>query len=330
MYTPPGDGSFSQNVQRLAFYGEDSWRVSPRFTLNYGLRYQSTFGLFEGSGRSSGREQRLHHAAGAADSHRARRAARLPQADCPAPGLRLVARRQQNTVIRAGFGLYYDDLAQNGWATAFQGVNDTNAVTGSCALTGGPGTYALTGPGCLEGGTGATGNLIGSGYKTPYAIHITGGAEHAFNEHWLASADYVHEQGNHGYRAFPYAGAANLFTRSFPRRTRTTPLTRPTWCLTSMSFNPTTGPVTTPSWSTCRGTCDSLAWSLTTRSRKRRPGDVCWANCSTMLTAFARLQSGPEAGQLDAFGPGDYGPSGEDVRHRFVLAGTVHIRGGST
>src|SRR5208282_5540024 len=31
---------------------------------------------------------------------------------------------------------------------------------------------------------------------------------------------------------------------------------------------------------------------------------------------------------LNAFGPGDYGPSGEDVRHRFVLAGTVHIPGG--
>ena len=39
-------------------------------------------------------------------------------------------------------------------------------------------------------------------------------------------------------------------------------------------------------------------------------------------------QSGPNAGKLDAFGPGDYGPSGEDVRHRFVLAGTVHIPGG--
>jgi len=28
---------------------------------------------------------------------------------------------------------------------------------------------------------------------------------------------------------------------------------------------------------------------------------------------------------LHAFAPGDYGPSGEDVRHRFVLAGTVHL-----
>ena len=61
-----------------------------------------------------------------------------------------------NTVIRAGFGMYYDDLAQNGWATAFQGVNGSNYTTGTCALTGGPGNYALVGSGCLQGGTAAT------------------------------------------------------------------------------------------------------------------------------------------------------------------------------
>lgn len=31
---------------------------------------------------------------------------------------------------------------------------------------------------------------------------------------------------------------------------------------------------------------------------------------------------------LNAFASGDYGPSGEDVRHRFVLAGTLHLPGG--
>ena len=31
---------------------------------------------------------------------------------------------------------------------------------------------------------------------------------------------------------------------------------------------------------------------------------------------------------LHAFASGDYGPSGEDVRHRFVFAGTLHIPGG--
>src|SRR5271156_5988228 len=49
---PPSDGSFSQNVQRLGGYAEDSWRITPRLTLNYGLRYDTTFGLFIASGRS--------------------------------------------------------------------------------------------------------------------------------------------------------------------------------------------------------------------------------------------------------------------------------------
>src|SRR5271157_4740546 len=51
-FTPAGDGSFSQNVQRLAFYAEDSWRVSHHLTVNYGLRYQTTWGLMIGSGRN--------------------------------------------------------------------------------------------------------------------------------------------------------------------------------------------------------------------------------------------------------------------------------------
>ena len=50
--TPAGDGSFAQNVQRLAFYAQDSWRVSRHLTFNYGLRYQTTYGLFTASGRS--------------------------------------------------------------------------------------------------------------------------------------------------------------------------------------------------------------------------------------------------------------------------------------
>ena len=31
---------------------------------------------------------------------------------------------------------------------------------------------------------------------------------------------------------------------------------------------------------------------------------------------------------LHAFGPGDFGPSGEDVTHRFVVAGVFHLTGG--
>ena len=215
-YTPAGDGSFSQNIQRLAFYAEDSWRVSHQFTVNYGLRYQTTWGLFTGSGRS----QADNSAYVTLQALGISTVPSLPQdyrkQIAPRLGIAYSPGNNGKTVIRAGFGLYYDDLAQNGWATAFQGVNNSNYTTGTCSLTGGPGAYALAGAGCLQGGTAALGNLVGSHYKTPYAIHITGGVQHAFNEHWLVSADYVHEQGNHGYRGFPYSGGANLLSPLIP------------------------------------------------------------------------------------------------------------------
>src|SRR5579864_1486052 len=48
--TPANDGTFSQSVQRLGLYAQDSWRLSRHLTVNYGLRWQTTFGLFIASG----------------------------------------------------------------------------------------------------------------------------------------------------------------------------------------------------------------------------------------------------------------------------------------
>ena len=116
-------GTFSQNVQRLALYAEDSWRVTPQLTVNYGLRYQTSFGLFQGSGRSQLENPayltlqalQIPLQQGAPHDYRKQIGPRLGIAYSPGHGGR--------TVIRAGFGMYYDDLAQNGWATAFQAVN---------------------------------------------------------------------------------------------------------------------------------------------------------------------------------------------------------------
>lgn len=161
-YNPGGDGSFSQNVQRLALYAEDSWRVSDHLTVNYGLRYQSTFGLFHGSGRT----QSQNSAYITLQALQIPVVPSLPRDDrkqiAPRIGIVFSPGDDEKTVLRAGFGLYFNDLAQNGWATAFQALNNTNATSGACTLTGGPGTYALNGPGCMQGGAGVTGNLIGS------------------------------------------------------------------------------------------------------------------------------------------------------------------------
>jgi hypothetical protein len=343
-FTPAGDGSFSQNVQRLAFYAEDSWRVSHQLTVNYGLRYQTTWGLFVGSGRSEAENAayvtlqalQIPIVPSVPSDYRKQIAPRLGIAYSPGSN--------GKTVIRAGFGLYYDDLAQNGWATAFQGVNNSNFTTGTCSLTGGPGTYSLLGSGCLEGGLGplapvptpantVTGNLVGSPYKTPYAIHTTGGVQHAFNEHWLASADYVHEQGNHGYRGFPYTSDSSLFT----------PLISTSESPTEYATDQTdVVPNVNVFESDNRSSYNGLLLHLQGNMRRfDLVANYTLSKAQTWGCLLGELfdyvdgvcPQEPSAtqqnlGPLNAFGPGDYGPSGEDVRHRFVLAGTVHLPGG--
>ncbi len=330
-FTPAGDGSFSQNVQRLAFYAEDSWRVSHQLTVNYGARYQTTWGLFVGSGRNEAQNAayvtlqalQIPIVPSVPSDYRKQIAPRIGIAYSPGSS--------GKTVIRAGFGLYYDDLAQNGWATAFQGVNNSNFTTGTCSLIGGPGTYALTGAGCLIGGSGATGNLVGSPYKTPYAIHTTGGVQHAFNQHWLASADYVHEQGNHGYRGFPYSGGTNLFT---PLISASEPPTE--YASDQQAVVPNVNVFESDNRSSYNGLLLHMQANMhrfdlvaNYQLSKAQTWGCLLGELFDYVDGVCPNQPGtPNAGLLNAFGQGDYGPSGEDVRHRFVLAGTFHIPGG--
>ncbi|MGA7568724.1 MAG: carboxypeptidase regulatory-like domain-containing protein [Terriglobales bacterium] len=334
-YTPAGDGSFSQNVQRLALYAEDSWRVSHHLTVNYGLRYQNTWGLMIGSGRSEA-DNSAYPTLQALDIPIVPSVPRdYHKQIAPRLGIAYSPGNSEKTVIRAGFGLYYDDLAQNGWATAFQGVNNTNAATGTCSFSGSPGSYMFTGSGCLTGGSGATGNLIGSNYKTPYSVHTTVGVQHAFNDHWLVSADYVHEQGNHGYRAFPYASSP---TTSGVPATLTSPLIPASDTTDQQAFVPNVNVFESDNRSSYNG----LMLHLQTNMRRfNLVANYTLSKAQTWGCLLGELfdyvdgvcqvpnvSQFANAGQLDAFGPGDYGPSGEDVRHRFVLAGTVHLPGG--
>jgi len=265
--TPAGDGSFSQSVQRLALYAEDSWRVSRHMTVNYGLRYQTTFGLFIASGRSQAENPTFLllplHGVPAAVPHDYRKqfGPRLGIAYAPGEG--------GKTVIRAGFGLFYNDLAQNGWATAFQAVNG--------GIDNSPPSY------------------IDPNYKTPYAIHATGGVQHAFNEHWTVSVDYTHEEGNHAYRAYAFP-EFNLYKSD--NRSSYNALMLHLQGNVSRRFN--------------------LIANYTLSKAQT------WGCVLGELFDYVNAVCDPN----HAFGPGDYGPSGEDVRHRFVLAGTLRLRGG--
>ncbi len=284
--TPASDGSFSQNVQRLGLYAQDSWRLSRHLTLNYGLRYQTTFGLFTASGHSQLENPAFLtlQALGVSLTHGAPHDYRKQFG--PRLGIAYSPGDSGKTVFRAGFGLFFNDLAQGGWAPAFQAVNHSS--TGTCCLN-----------------PGDPGALIDPDYKTPYALHATVGIQHAINSNWTIGADFTHEQGSHGYRGYNYTPGVNIDANA-------------------------------PSLSVFRSDNRSSYNALMIVAR----GNVSHRfNLIAHYTLASAKTWGCVLGELfdyvngvcdplNAFGPGDYGPSGEDVRHRFVLAGTVYIPGG--
>jgi hypothetical protein len=174
--------------------------------VNYGLRYDTTFGLFTASGRSQSQNPALLtlEALQIPLSNAAPRDYR--GAVAPRLGIAYSSGSSGSTVIRAGVGKYYNDLAQNGWVTAFQAVNE---VPSRCVSLGDPGCL----PGAAAGGAGA---LIDPHYKTPYALHISAGVQHAFNAQWNLAVDWVHEQGVHSYARYQYEAGYTLFSPLFP------------------------------------------------------------------------------------------------------------------
>ena len=290
--TPAADGSFVQNVQRLGLYAEDSWRMTPRLTVNYGLRYDTTFGLFTASGRSQLENPAyltlkaldIPLVTGAPQDYR--------HAFAPRIGVAYTVGQSASTVLRAGFGLFYNDLAQNGWVTAFQAVN---APPLPCVMP--------TDPGCLP--PGSAGALIDGRYNTPYAIHATAGVQHAFNDQWLVSADFTHEEGNHGYRRYDYTAGVNL------------PADAPDIALFKSDNR-----------SSYNGLSIHLQGNVSRRfnliANYTLSKAQTWGCVLGELFDYVNGVCNP----LDPFAKGDYGPSGEDVTDRFVLAGVFHLPGG--
>jgi hypothetical protein len=137
---------------------------------------------------------------------------------------------------------------------------------------------------------------IDPNYHTPYALQFSLGVERVLSQTWRLSIHYEHQQGLHQYRRYEYVSDFTL-------------------------------PATAPSISLFR-----------TDNRSRYDGVALQAQHSFSehfeLSAHYTLGSaktwGATVGELadhvnevsdvrNAFGPGDFGPSGEDVRHRFVI-----------
>jgi hypothetical protein len=148
------------------------------------------------------------------------------------------------------------------------------------------------------------GALIDPGYKTPYAIQASFALEHALTQGWRLTVQFEHQEGVHQYRRYEYVSGVTL---------------------------PADAPNISLFRADNRSRYDGLSLGVQHRFSNRfdlsayytLASAATWGAVAGELFDYVNLVSNP----FRAFGPGDHGPSGEDVRHRFVFTGAFSLPG---
>ncbi len=178
-----GYGNFNYGLHRniLGTWFQDDWKVSPRLTLNLGVRYDNDIGMLNpGFTLPSGLAVPNH-----GDNNNI----------APRLGFAYDLKGDRKTVIRGGAGLYYADIEANQYydQLLFNGVTTLQpTVTGPVNLLNPiPGaSYQAFLSGALPVPPQAL-QLVAPDAQTPYTFQASGGFERQLSPNWTLSADFV-------------------------------------------------------------------------------------------------------------------------------------------
>lgn len=181
-----GAGNFNIDVPRnqFAFWVQDDWKIFTRLTLNLGVRYDNDLGAF-------------------APNLKLNNGLLTPKSNdnnnfAPRIGFVYDLTGSGKTVIRAGAGIFYADIAANQTIDMqiFNGVaSQQNSVTGTA---GSP--LNLQNP--FPNGTTAARQAVqplGPNVATPYALQLSAGVQRALPLRTTVTADYVHTRTYHDW-----------------------------------------------------------------------------------------------------------------------------------
>jgi len=244
-----GDPHFIiKDAKQLGLYFQDDWKMTRRFTVNLGLRWDKDYDFVGGSDIANSRTfQELQAAAPfspLAASLVAKKASDYNKNFSPRVGLAYDLTGHGNHVLRAGYGMYYGNTFQNiplfmeqqSNATIFQtafaiGPGDTVPGTGillsnwrCCGPPNGDPLPTIPPPSHdLAGGTpatpGATGRIMDPNYRNPVTEEWNGGYTWSVTSKSVIEAEYVHVLSLHENKTINVdpripINPANITTRS--------------------------------------------------------------------------------------------------------------------
>jgi outer membrane receptor for ferrienterochelin and colicin len=207
-----GDPTFIiKDAKQLGLYFQDDWKVTNRLTANLGLRWDKDFDFIGGSKISDSRTfqelQAIAPFSPLAAQLVAKQASDYSKGFSPRIGLAYDLTGQGKHIVRAGFGMYYDNTFQNIPLFMEQQANPTIFQTAFSLSPSDtvPGTNILVSdwrfgidplptipPPSSQLTDGSIGRLMDPNYRTPVTEEFNGGYTWALNEKSAFEVEYVH------------------------------------------------------------------------------------------------------------------------------------------
>ena len=328
-----GDPSFNlrEGAKQFAFYVQDDWKVTPRFTLNLGVRYDVDYGFVD---HAHAAENRAYLALKIIGSPWARKVVGDDKNNfSPRIGFAWDVRGNARSVVRGGYGMYYDQSFLNVPLFAVQQANPEIYAT---FLNDGDNLSINSPPPSIPRPlnnplSGSRGRMLDPDFESPYTQQWNLGYAQEIGRNMSLELDYVHILGLHEFTGFdinPRIGPLINAQRSSsnPPRIMAAQFAAHAAELTAAFGTPTPFGRITVAQSDGRSRYDAF-----TASFKKR-----YANKYQLNAHYTLSKAQAWFGAIGDFGlqpqnlfnkwdPINFGPTAEDERHRFVLSGIFDL-----
>jgi len=345
-----GDPTFIiRDAKQLGLYFQDDWKVSQRLTVNAGLRYDKDFDFIGGSDISNSRTfqelQAIASTSPLAASLVRKKASDYSKGFSPRIGFAYDLNGHGNHIVRAGFGMYYDNTFQNIPLFMEQQANQTIFQTAfAIGPSGGdivPGTgISLSNWNVINSpfpvipapshnlNPGSTGRLIDPDYRTPVTEEFNAGYTWAINSKSVFEAEYVHVLSLHENKTINLDPNIPVDPNNITTLSRTGVaggFFRPLDAALAAAGQPNIASLR-DEMSIGRSRYDGM--NLTYRQRNFHKTDM------TVNYTLARAVGYDVDGSSFRYyprdpqkplSPAEFGPSFNDERHHLTIAGTSHL-----
>lgn len=331
-----GDPSFNlrDGARQFAIYAQDDWKVTPNLTLNFGARYDVDIGFVDHNHAADNRAFRALQIIGSPWARN------VPEDDknnlSPRVGFAWDFRGNGRSVLRGGYGMYYDQSFLNVPLFAVQQANTEIYAT---FLNDGP-NLSINSPApviprpLVNPLSGTRGRMLDPDFEAPYTQQWNIGFAQELGSNMALEFDFVHILGLHEFSALdinPRIGPLINAQRSDPNpgRILTSQFAAHAAELTAAFGTPTPMGRITVAMSDSRSRYDAFTASFKKRYAKKWQLNAHYTLSKSQAWFGLSQDFGLQPQNLFVkFDPINFGPTTEDERHRFVFSGIFDLPAG--